>query len=188
VGRLTATVWLDAWRVTISTWPSDVRRLCDGLVPRSRKTLTTKEKEDKMEQNNRMKTNSKRSNDWPLEMYDHCTVYRQEGIRITIYYLRKYKIAIADFQETRWNKLTSQAFTSNGYYIYTSSLANNHDVMTRRGANIDSDHMLVVIKLRARICRASKTKPQQLRQFAGASHHGTMTSSSLNSNVCMLNH
>jgi hypothetical protein len=32
------------------------------------------------------------------------------------------------------------------------------DVMARRGANIDSDHMLVVIKLRARICRASNTK------------------------------
>jgi hypothetical protein len=27
------------------------------------------------------------------------------------------------------------------------------DVMARRGANIYSDHMLVVIKLRARICR-----------------------------------
>jgi hypothetical protein len=40
------------------------------------------------------------------------------------------------------------------------------DVMARRGANIDSDHMLVVIKLRARICRASNTKLQQLRRFA----------------------
>jgi deoxyhypusine synthase len=40
------------------------------------------------------------------------------------------------------------------------------DVMVGRGANIDSDHMLVVIKLRARICRASNTKPQQLRRFA----------------------
>jgi endonuclease/exonuclease/phosphatase family metal-dependent hydrolase len=39
------------------------------------------------------------------------------------------------------------------------------DVMAQRGANIDSDHMLVVIKLRARICRASNTKPQQLRIF-----------------------
>jgi hypothetical protein len=37
--------------------------------------------------------------------------------------------------------------------------------MAWRGANIDSDHMLVVIKLRARICRASNTKPQQLRHF-----------------------
>jgi hypothetical protein len=36
------------------------------------------------------------------------------------------------------------------------------DVMARKG----SDHMLVVIKLRARICRASNTKPQQLRRFA----------------------
>jgi hypothetical protein len=40
------------------------------------------------------------------------------------------------------------------------------DVMARREANIDSDHMLVVIKLRARICRASNTHPQQLRRFA----------------------
>jgi hypothetical protein len=40
------------------------------------------------------------------------------------------------------------------------------DVMAWRGANIDSHHMLVVIKLRARICRASNKKPQQLRRFA----------------------
>jgi hypothetical protein len=33
--------------------------------------------------------------------------------------------------------------------------------MVRRGANIDSDHMLVVIKLRA---SASNTKPQQTIQ------------------------
>jgi hypothetical protein len=39
-------------------------------------------------------------------------------------------------------------------------------IMTQRGANIDSDHMPVVIKLRARICRISDTKPQQLRRFA----------------------
>jgi hypothetical protein len=37
--------------------------------------------------------------------------------------------------------------------------------MARRSANIDSDHMQVVIKLRARICRASNTRPQQLRRF-----------------------
>jgi endonuclease/exonuclease/phosphatase family metal-dependent hydrolase len=40
------------------------------------------------------------------------------------------------------------------------------DVMARRGANIDSDHLLVVIKLKATICRAINTKPQQLRRFA----------------------
>jgi hypothetical protein len=40
------------------------------------------------------------------------------------------------------------------------------DVVARRGANIDSDHMLVGIKLRTRICRASNPKPQQLRRFA----------------------
>jgi hypothetical protein len=67
------------------------------------------------------------------------------------------------------------------------------DVMARKGANIDSDHMLVVIKLRARICRVSNTKLQKLRRFAvdrrvGTSHHGTTTRSSLNSKVCKLNH
>jgi hypothetical protein len=36
--------------------------------------------------------------------------------------------------------------------------------MARRVANID--HMSGVIKLRARICLASNTKPQQLRRFA----------------------
>jgi hypothetical protein len=40
------------------------------------------------------------------------------------------------------------------------------DVMAPRGTKIDSDHMLVVIKLIARICRASNTKSQQLRRFA----------------------
>jgi hypothetical protein len=40
------------------------------------------------------------------------------------------------------------------------------DFIARKGANIDSDHMLVVIKLRASICRASNTKLQQLRRFA----------------------
>jgi hypothetical protein len=40
------------------------------------------------------------------------------------------------------------------------------DFMARRGENIDSDHMLVIIKLRARTCRANNTKPQQLRRFA----------------------
>jgi hypothetical protein len=38
--------------------------------------------------------------------------------------------------------------------------------MAQRGANIDSDHMLVDIKLRTRICRARNAKPQQLRCFA----------------------
>jgi hypothetical protein len=38
--------------------------------------------------------------------------------------------------------------------------------MARRGTNINSDHMLIVIELIAITCRASNTKPQQLRHFA----------------------
>jgi hypothetical protein len=53
------------------------------------------------------------------------------------------------------------------------------DVKARMGANIDSDHMQVFIKLKARICRVSNTKDGRI----GTSHHGTTTSSSLNSNV-----
>jgi hypothetical protein len=59
-------------------------------------------------------------------MYDHCT----GGIRTMINELRKYKIVIAAIQETRWNKFTPQAFTSNGYNNYTSRLANNHEFGT----------------------------------------------------------
>jgi hypothetical protein len=41
--------------------------------------------------------------------------------------LRKYKLAI---QGTRWPKLTPQAFASNGYNIYTSSLTNKYEFET----------------------------------------------------------
>jgi hypothetical protein len=70
-------------------------------------------------------------------------------------------------------------------------------VVARRGAKFDSDHMQVVIKLRARICRASNTKPQQLRRFAvgrlkdrdvASLYYEELHSYSLNSKVCKLNH
>jgi exonuclease III len=83
-----------------------------------------------MEQINRMKTNSKQRKDLRLPTWNVRSVYRPGGLRITINELRKYKIAIVAIQETRWNKLTSQAFTINGYNIYTSSLANNHEFRT----------------------------------------------------------
>jgi hypothetical protein len=69
--------------------------------PSTEKTLITKEKEEKMGQINTMKTNSKRRKDLLL--------YRPGGLRITINELRKYKIAIAAIQETRWNKLNPRA-------------------------------------------------------------------------------
>jgi hypothetical protein len=40
------------------------------------------------------------------------------------------------------------------------------DAKARRGANIDSDHMLVVIKLRYRISRANNTTPETFRSRA----------------------
>jgi hypothetical protein len=57
--------------------------------------------------------------------------------------LRKYKIAIAAIQETRWNKFTPQAFTSNGYNIYTSSLANNHEFGTVFLVDSKFNHMVI---------------------------------------------
>jgi hypothetical protein len=56
--------------------------------------------------------------------------------------LRKYKIAIAAIQEMRWNNLTPQAFTSNGYNIYTSSLANNHEFGTAFLVDSKFNHMV----------------------------------------------
>jgi exonuclease III len=71
-----------------------------------------------------MKTNSKRRKDFRLATWNVRSLYRLGGLRITINELRKYKIAIAAIQETRWNKFTPQAFTSNGYNIYTSDEIN----------------------------------------------------------------
>jgi hypothetical protein len=104
--------------VTTSTWPSDVRRLCDGLIPRLiKKHLLRKEKKKK------------------------CKLYRPGGLHITINELRQYKIAIAAIQGTRWNKLTAQAFTSNGFNIYTSSLANNHEFGTAILVDLKFNHL-----------------------------------------------
>jgi hypothetical protein len=79
--------------------------LCD-------KTLITKEKEEKMGQINTMKTNSKRRKDLQLATWNVRSLYRPGGLRIMINEIRKYKIAIAAIQETRWNKFTPQVFTS----------------------------------------------------------------------------
>jgi hypothetical protein len=69
-------------------------------------------------------------------------LYRPEGLRIKINELKKYKIAIAAIQGTRWNKFTPQAFTSNGYIIYTSSLADNQEFDTAFLVDSKSNHMV----------------------------------------------
>jgi hypothetical protein len=100
--------------------------------PSTEKTLIMKEKEEKMGQINTMKTisKSKRKKDLRLATWNVRSLFRPGGLRITINELRNYKLSIAAIQETRWNKFTPQAFTSNGYNFYTSSLANNHEFGT----------------------------------------------------------
>jgi exonuclease III len=73
-------------------------------------------------------------------MHVHCTLHG--GLRITINDLRKYKIEIAAIQEMKWNKLTPQAFKSNGYNIYTSSLANNLESGTAFLMDSKFNHMV----------------------------------------------
>jgi exonuclease III len=123
--------------VTTSTWG-------DGLITRPhKKTLITKEKEEKMGQINTMKTNRKRRKNLRLATWNVRSLYRPRGLRITISELRKYKIAIAAIIETRWNKLAQQAFTSNGYNIYTSSLAHNHEFGTAFLVDSKINHMVI---------------------------------------------
>jgi hypothetical protein len=111
--------------------------------PSTEKTLITKEKEEKMVQINTMKTNSISPFDWPrLATWNVRSLYRPGSLCITINELRKYKIAIAAIQETRWNKLNPQTFTSNGYNIYTSSLANNHEFGTVFLVDSKFNHMV----------------------------------------------
>jgi hypothetical protein len=84
-----------------------------GLFPVHGKTLIKKRR--KMGQIYTMKIKSTRSKDFRLATCNVRSLYRPEGLCITINELRKYKIAIAAIQETRWNKWTPQAFTSNSY-------------------------------------------------------------------------
>jgi hypothetical protein len=121
----------------------DVRRLCDGLIPRPRKkTLITNENGEKMGQINTMKASSKRRKDLRLATWNVRSLYRPRGLRITINGLRKYKVAIVAIQETRSDKLTPQAFTRNGYNIYTSRLANNHEFGTAFLVDSKFNHMV----------------------------------------------
>jgi hypothetical protein len=73
--------------------------------------LLRKKKKKKMGQINTRKTNGKRRKDLRLATWNVQSLYIPGGLRITINELRKYKIAIAAIQETRWN----------------SRLANNHE-------------------------------------------------------------
>jgi hypothetical protein len=110
--------------------------------------------------------NGKKTYDWPLGMYDHCT--DQEAFVLRLMIELRYKIAIAAIQETRWNKSTPQAFTSNGYNIYTSSLANNHEFGTDFLVDSKFNHMdknftpinerLCVIRIKGRFFNYSLIK------------------------------
>jgi hypothetical protein len=65
-----------------------------------------------------------------------------KSLRFSINELRKYKIAKAAIQETRWNKSTPLAFTSNGYNIFTRSLVNNHECETVLLVDSKFNHMV----------------------------------------------
>jgi hypothetical protein len=66
-----------------------------------------------------------------------------------------------------WHSTDGHTFNQNDHFLINGRhFSDVRDDMARKGVNIDSDHMVEVIKLRGRICRASNTKPQQLRRFA----------------------
>jgi hypothetical protein len=115
-----------------------------GLFPvRGKNNYYERKKKEKMAQINTMKTKSKRRKDLRLATWNVRSLYRPGSLRITINELRKYKIATAAIQETSWNKLTSQAFTSNCYNIFTSSLANNHEFRTTFLVDSKFNHPMV---------------------------------------------
>jgi hypothetical protein len=124
----------------VAFWRQGVVRWANSSS--TEKTLITKEKEEKWDRLNTMKTNSKRRKYLRLATWNVLSLYRPGGLCITNNELRKYKIAIAAIQETRWNKSTPQAFTSNGYNIYTSSLANNYKLRTDFRVDSKLNHMV----------------------------------------------
>jgi hypothetical protein len=112
--------------------------LCDGLVHGKNSYYERKRRKNGTDQHDKdQQQTEKRLATWKVR-----SLYRPRDLRITINELRKYKIAIAATQETRWNKFTPQAFTSNGYNIYTSSLANNHGFGTAFLVDSKFNHMV----------------------------------------------
>jgi hypothetical protein len=99
------------------------------------------------------------TNENGLRLVDYATC-RQMAIKNT-YFMHK-RIHLQT-----WHSLDGYTFNQIDHCLIDARhFSDVIDFMARRGANIDSDHMLVVMKLRARICRASNTKPQQLIRFA----------------------
>jgi hypothetical protein len=117
-----------------------------GLFPvHGKKTLITKENKGKWDRSTRW-TTEKGLTIGHLE----CTITVQKASILwlissgnTRYIYSKIAIAIAIIQETRWNKLAPQTFTSNGYNIYTSSLANNHKFGTAFLVDSKFNHMVI---------------------------------------------
>jgi hypothetical protein len=168
--------------------------LCDGLIPLPRKKPIIQKEEEKTERINTMKTNSKRKKDLLLATWNVRTLYRTGGLRMTINELRRWTIStpqaftingynkhefgtaffVVDWSTGRQMAIKSTYFMHKRIHLETwhwhCMIDGRHfsdviDVKAQRGANLDSDH-IVVIKLRYRISRASNTTPQQLRRFA----------------------
>ena len=100
------------------------------------------QEKEKTERINTMKTNSKRRKDLRLATWNVRTLHITGGLRMTINELRKYKIAIAAIQETRWTKLTPRAFVSSKYNIYTSSQTNKHEFGTAFFVDSNFNHLV----------------------------------------------
>ena len=90
-----------------------------------------------------MKTNSKRRKDLRLATWNVRTLHKLGGLRMTINELRKYKIAIAAIQETRWNKDTPQAFARLGYNVYSSSHSTKHEFGTAFFVDSQLNHLVL---------------------------------------------
>jgi hypothetical protein len=115
--------------------------LYDGLIPRPLKKPFLRKKKKKNGTDQHDEDQQQTENGLTIGHLE-CTI-TVGGLRITINELRKNRIAIAAIREPRWNKLTLQAFTSNGYNIYTSSLANNYEFRTAFLVDLKFNHMVI---------------------------------------------
>jgi hypothetical protein len=136
-----------------------------------------------MGQINPVKTNSKRKKDLRLATWHGRSLSRPGGLRIKINELRKYKIAIAAIQETRWNKSTPQAFTSNGHNIYTSSLANNHEFGTTFLVDSKFSHMVINVTPINERLSVTRLRRGGKGSAACSSHHVKLAMGDLNAKI-----
>ena len=116
--------------------------------------------------------------------YNLHTLSNDNGIRLTNFACSKTMVVAStlfnhkDIHKMTWRSPDGQTFNQIDHLLIDARhVSNIRDVRTFRGANIDSDHYLLISKIRSRISNARKTYGSYARKFNSEKLKSSETSS-----------